>query len=342
MNPIPLANVVRGDTVESVHFGHLVIIDGRGETLFSLGDPSVVTYFRSAAKAFQFIPCITSGAADAFGFTEQEAALAVASHSGEPKHVAVASQMLEKAGFTESDLRCGAHLPFNETESRRMIREGEEPTQLHNNCSGKHAAMLAFAKHIDADPTTYEQADNRIQKRILRCVADFTGVAEQDIATGIDGCAAPNFALPLNAMAKSFINLIAPKNFPEITQKACARIVNAMIDLPDLIGGTDRLDTMLMQAASEKMISKVGADGVWLCGILPCEAYPTGLAIALKIADGDDQRGRPVVAAEILRRLRILPADRMPDVSPLPIKNRKGEIVGRVVPTESISSLELL
>ncbi len=169
-----LANVIRGNTVESVHCGHLIVLDGEGNTILSLGDPSVVTYFRSAAKAFQAIPCLTSGAADAYGFTEDEIAMAVASHSGEPMHTEIAARMLAKIGLAESDLRCGAHLPFSETASHRMLRAGESASQLHNNCSGKHAAMLGFAKHIGADITTYDLPDSRIQTRTLRCVADFS------------------------------------------------------------------------------------------------------------------------------------------------------------------------
>src|SRR5438445_12039758 len=138
-----LAKVIRGNTVESIHRGHLIVIDGEGDTVASVGDPSTVTFFRSACKAFQAIPCITSGAAEAFGFTEDEIALAVASHSGERVHVEIAGGMLQKIGLSESDLRCGSHLPFNEKEAKRMIRDGEKPTQLHSNCPGKHAAMLA-------------------------------------------------------------------------------------------------------------------------------------------------------------------------------------------------------
>src|SRR5438105_4849453 len=141
-----LANVIRGETVESVHTGHLAIVSGSGETLFEIGDVSTVTYFRSAAKAFQAIPFITSGAADAFGYLNDEIALACASHSGEPIHIEIAARMLAKAGMKESDLRCGSHPPFNESASRNLISAGIKPTQLHNNCSGKHAAMLAFAK----------------------------------------------------------------------------------------------------------------------------------------------------------------------------------------------------
>lgn len=333
MEPAILANVIRGETVESIHRGHLIVLDGNGETVFSLGDPSTVTFFRSAAKAFQAIPFITSGGADAFGFSDEEIALAVASHSGEPRHVAIAASMLAKTGLAESDLRCGAHRPFDETESHKMLVAGETPTQLHNNCSGKHSAMLAFAKHIGADIATYDLPENRIQKRILRCVADFTEVPESEIAIGIDGCAAPNFALPVAAMARSFVNLMSPTKFPEPTQHACSRIVAAMLKYPELIGGSTRLDTKLMNAAPGTFISKVGADGVWLCGVLPSEKWPTGLGIALKIEDGDDYLSRPVVTVDLLRKLGVISNDALPEFSPMPIKNRRGDIVGRIMST---------
>ncbi|MBV6496194.1 MAG: hypothetical protein JFAIHJKO_01313 [Pyrinomonadaceae bacterium] len=332
MNAEILANVIRGNNVESVHAGHLAVVDGEGNTVLVKGDPSVATYFRSAAKPFQFIPNLTSGAADAFGFDEREVALAVASHSGEDMHVEVAASMLAKAGFSESDLRCGAHFPFDSATSARMKRASEEPTQLHNNCSGKHAAMLAFAKHIGSGTDEYESPENRIQGRILRCLKDFAET--EDISLGTDGCAAPNFCLPVAAMAKSFANLVNPARFPEITQSACKRIVAAMTEYPELIGGSTRLDTTLMRAGNGSLISKVGADGVWACGIVPSEKYPSGLGIALKIADGDDMRGRPVVAVAILKKLCILEADAMPDLSPMPIKNRRGDTVGRIEAVE--------
>ena len=178
-----------------------------------------------------------------------------------------------------------------------MLRAGEEPTQLHNNCSGKHAAMLAFAKDIDADVRTYESIDNPIQKEILKTVAAFAEMPVDDIFLGFDGCAAPNFAMPLAAMAHCFANLInPPDSFDETMKAACKRVVSAMTAFPELIGGTDRLDTFLMKVAQGRLISKVGAEGVWLCGVLPNEQYPRGLSIALKIEDGDDKRARPVVA----------------------------------------------
>jgi L-asparaginase II len=333
-----LAKVVRGNTVESIHRGHLIILTGDGETLFSAGNPKTVTFIRSSAKPFQAMPFITSGACDEYMFSEEGLALACASHSGERIHVRIAEQMLLRIEMNEAYLRCGAHLPFNEKEAERMLRENEPPTQLHNNCSGKHAAMLAVAKHIEADLQTYEELDHPVQQLILEAVAAFTGVEANKIKIGVDGCAAPNFALPVAAMAQAFANLVSPPD--EIDPKlrdAAARIVSAMVKFPELIGGTERLDTMLMQAAPERIISKVGADGVWLCAVLPCERWPKGLGIALKIEDGDDRRARPVVAVEVLRQLGILEADSLPDVSPMAIKNRRGDVVGEVVANVSVA-----
>ena len=325
-----LANVVRGATVESVHTGHVAIVDGDGGTVFECGSPSTVTFFRSASKPFQAIPCITSGAADAFGFTDEEIAMACASHSGEPIHVEHAHRMLEKAGFSEPDLHCGVHLPFNEDFSREMVRSGEEPTQLHNNCSGKHAAMLALAKRIDADPGKYELLDSPVQRRAMRCVADFAEVPMEKVKTGIDGCAVPNFAVSVTAMARSFANLVRPVKLHATVQTAAARVVSAMMGYPELIGGTGRLDTMLMQAGAARFVSKVGADGVWCCGVMPCTRYPTGLGIAIKVADGDDTRGRPVIAISILKQLGLISSESFADLSPMLIKNRRGQTVGRV------------
>ena len=341
MPPKVLAKVIRGDTVESVHRGHVVVVDGRGETVAAVGDPKAVTFFRSASKPFQTLPCITSGAAEAFGFSDEEIALACASHSGEPRHVRIAALMLERIGLTEAHLHCGTHSPFSEKESERMLRAGEYPTQLHNNCSGKHAAMLALAKHIGADVSTYESIENPVQRMILDAVALLCEIPPANIKLGIDGCVVPNFAMPLAAMARGFANLIRPEAFDEKTRKACGRIVSAFTSFPELIGGSDRLDTMLMQAAPGRIISKVGADGVWLCGVLPSDRYPTGLAIALKIEDGDDRRARPVVAVTVLKHLGILPPDALPDLTPMLLKNRRGDVVGRVESVESFPSLNL-
>jgi L-asparaginase II len=326
-----LARVIRGETVESIHRGHLIILDGEGREIASVGNPETVTFFRSSSKPFQAIPFITSGAAERFGFLDDEIALACASHSGEKMHTDVAERMLRKIGLSETDLRCGAHFPFNEQRADEMIRAGEKPTQLHNNCSGKHSAMLALAKHTGAPVATYDLLENPVQQSILETVAEFTETPKEEIAIGIDGCAAPNFALTISGMAKSFAKLVFPPEiFSDELRKACLRIVTAMLNYPELIGGTERLDTILMQAARGQFVSKIGADGVWLCGVLPSPQWKKGLGIALKIEDGDDKRARAVISVEVLRQLGIFDKETLEDYSPLPIKNRRGDTVGRV------------
>lgn len=331
MNSEILAEVIRGETVESVHRGHLLILDGDGETLYKIGDPETVTFFRSAAKSLQVIPFLSSGGAEHFGYAEKEIALACASHSGEKMHVELAAEMLEKIGLSEKDLRCGAHLPFGEKRAEEMIRAGEKPTQLHNNCSGKHAAMLAFAKFTGADLETYEHLENPVQQKILETIALFTDVPIGEIKTATDGCCAPNFAVSLEAMARSFVKLIKPPdNFDEKLKNVCRKIVEANLNFPELIGGSERLDTLLLNQGNRQFITKIGADGVWMCGVLPSEKFPKGAAIALKIEDGDDKRARAVVSVEVLRRLGIFEKETLAEISPLPVLNRRGETVGQV------------
>lgn len=326
-----LARVIRGETVESIHRGHLIILDGDGREIARLGNPETVTFIRSSAKPLQAIPFITSGAAERFGFLENEIALACASHSGEKIHTGIAEKMLRKINLTEADLKCGAHLPFNEQRAGEMIRAGDTPTQLHNNCSGKHSAMLALAKHLGAPLETYDLLEHPVQQAILEAVSEFTETPTGEIAIGIDGCAAPNFALTVSGMAKSFAKLVfPPASFNDELREACRRIVTAMMNYPELIGGTERLDTILMQAARGRFISKIGADGVWLCGVLPSPKWKKGLGITLKIEDGDDNRARAAISVEVLRQLGIFEKETLKDYSPLPIKNRRGDTVGKV------------
>ncbi|MDQ6786402.1 MAG: asparaginase [Acidobacteriota bacterium] len=330
-----LAEVIRGETVESIHRGHLIVVDGDGETVFSKGNPETITFFRSSSKAFQAFPVLMSGAAERFGFSDAEIALACGSHSGEKIHTETCAKMLAKIGLSEPDLRCGAHLPFNEAVAEEMIRAGEKPNQLHNNCSGKHAAMLALAKHLGADLQSYEDLENPVQKAILETVSLFTNVPTDEIKIGIDGCAAPNFALPIRAMATSFARIVFPPvTFDAETREACRRIVSAMISYPQMIGGTERLDTIIMQSARGRVISKIGAEGVYVAGVLPCERWEKGLGVAVKIEDGDDKRARAVVIIELLRTLGVIDETNdanLRQYSPMPIKNRRGDKVGAVV-----------
>ncbi len=333
----PLVEVTRGAITESRHRGHIVAVEPDGKIAAYLGAPETVTYLRSSAKPHQAIPLVASGAADHFGFTEKEIALACASHSGEPIHTEVAAAMLEKIGLRPEALKCGRHEPFSPEASRRLREIGEAPSVLHNNCSGKHAGMLALALHLGAPTTTYDEPTNPVQLAIGKTISDFTEIPIEDVAIGVDGCGVPVFGVTVRAMALMYARLISPpEEFDGQTRNACVRIVSAMTSYPELIGGTsDRLDTEIMRAAKGRLVSKVGAEGVYTVGVLPGKDWPRGLGLALKIEDGDDHRARPTVVIESLRQLGILADDSLEALSRyafFPVRNRLGDVVGEVTP----------
>jgi L-asparaginase II len=333
----PLVEVTRGGITESRHRGHIVAVEPDGTIAAYLGVPETVTYLRSSAKPHQAIPLVVSGAADRFGFDEKEIALACASHSGEPVHTEVAASMLRKIGLGPDALKCGVHEPFSPEVARQLREKGEAPNILQNNCSGKHAGMLALALQLGAPTETYDEPSNPVQLAIGKTVSHFSGIAIEDIAVGTDGCGVPVFGITLKAMALMYARLVStPADYDEPTRKACVRIVSGMTTYPELIGGTsDRLDTEIMRAAPGRLVSKVGAEGVYTVGVLPCEEWPRGLGLALKIEDGDDHRARPTVVIESLRQLGILKNESLEPVARyafFPVRNRRGDVVGEVTP----------
>ena len=331
----PLVEVRRGALTESRHRGHIVIVEPDGNIVSYLGSPQNVTFLRSSAKPFQALPLLTTGAAERFGFTDEEVALACASHNGEPVHTELVASMLEKIGLSPEALKCGIHEPYSLEVAGKLRLVGEAPNVLHNNCSGKHAGMLAVAKHIGAPTDNYNQAENPVQIAIADAMAQFSDVAVTDMSVGIDGCAVPVFGITVKAMALAYARLVSPPaTFDKPTRDACARIVRVMSAYPELIGGTsDRLDTEMMRAAPGRLISKVGAEGVYTAGVMPSEEWPKGLGIAIKIEDGDDKRARPTVVVETLRQLGVLRDESLEAVARyafFPVHNRPGEVVGEV------------
>ena len=330
-----LVEVWRGPIVESRHRGHLVAVDPFGTTIATLGTPDIVTYLRSSGKAFQALPFVASGAADAFGFTEQEIAIACGSHNGEPIHVETVRSMLAKIGLDETALKCGAHEPYSVDVAREMIRKNEAPTAIHNNCSGKHAAMLALAKYLGAPIESYDHLENPVQQMIVQTVAEFSGVPVTDITIGTDGCGVPVFGLSVRAMALMYARLVhPPSEMSDEVRRACKRIIKAMIDFPVMIGGSkDRLDTELLRVGAGRLISKIGAEGVYTVGVLPSSEWSNGLGLALKIEDGDDRRARPPAVIDALRQLGVLTKEQVKSLrsySPILITNRRGDRVGEV------------
>ena len=331
----PLVEVKRGSITESRHRGHIVVVDPEGNIITSLGTPENVTYLRSSAKPFQAIPLLTTGAADRFDFTDREVALACGSHNGEPIHTELARSMLKKIGLGPEALHCGAHEPYGAEAALELRTRGEEPNVLHNNCSGKHVGMLAVALHLGAPIENYESPENPVQKAIADVVSQFSGVPVTDLAVGVDGCAAPVFGMTVKAMALAYAHLVSPPaSFDKKTRDACERIVRVMSAYPELIGGTShRLDTEVMRAAPRRVVSKVGAEGVYTAGVKPSEEWPHGLGVALKIEDGDDKRARPTVVLELLRQLGVLRDESLEAVAKYafyPLLNRRGDVVGEV------------
>ena len=333
--PEPLVQVTRGAITESRHRGHVVAVEPDGRIVAHLGAPETVTFLRSSAKPLQAIPLVASGAADRFGFSEEEIALACASHSGEPIHTELAASMLRKIGLRPEDLKCGAHEPFSPEVTRQMRENGQQPNVLQNNCSGKHAGMLALAVHLGAPTETYDLPENPVQLAIGHTISEFSGIDLEDISIATDGCGVPVFGITVKAMALMYARLVSPPpEFEENVRKACGRIVRAMVNHPKLIGGTaDRLDTEMIRAAKGGLISKVGAEGVYTVGVLPSEKWPKGFGLALKIEDGEDQRARPTVVIEALRQLGVLKDDSLEAVARyafFAVRNRRGEVVGEV------------
>lgn len=331
----PLVEVRRGAITESRHRGHVVVVEPDGNIVASLGAPETVTFLRSSAKPLQALPLLLSGAADQFGFTDEEVALACASHNGESIHTELAASMLQKLGLGPEALRCGVHEPYSLEVAAKLRRLGQSPNVLQNNCSGKHAGMLAVAKHLGAPVENYESPENPVQKAIADAVAQFSDVPVTDMAVGIDGCAAPIFGITMKAMALTYARLVSPpSSFDKATREACERIVRVMSSYPEVIGGTsDRLDTEIMKAAPGMLISKVGAEGVYTAGIKPSEKWPRGLGLALKIEDGDDKRARPTVVIETLRQLGVLKDESLDAVARyafFPVVNSSGDVVGEI------------
>jgi L-asparaginase II len=288
-NPI-IAEVTRGAIVESRHTGAFAVSDSNGRIILSAGDIAMPIYPRSAIKAFQCLPVIESGAADHFGLNNEEIALCCSSHNGEPEHVRVARSILTKVDVAETCYECGAHWPSYRNAAFDLVRHGEKPLDVHNNCSGKHAGMLALAKHLGVNEKNYVKQEHPVQRAIAETIARLCDVDISKAPTAIDGCSVPTWAMPLKNMALGFARLI---ELP-----AGQRILEAARENPFLIAGTDRFDTKVMQALP-RLFLKVGAEGVY-CGSIP----HAGLGFALKCDDGA-VRAAEVATASLLAKLDV-------------------------------------
>jgi len=316
--------VTRGDIVESRHRVHAAVVDGGGTLVAAARDAEMLTHWRSCAKPFQVMPFVESGGLDSLGWDDEKLALACASHGGEPEHVAIAAAMLQDIGLEEGDLACGPHEPLAPRGARLARETGTRLTRLHNNCSGKHAAMLARAHTAGWAAEGYERNGHEVQRAILETVARWTSVPREDVELAVDGCGVVEFALPLRNMALAYARLSRATVQGE---EVPGRIVSAMRGNPFLIGGTDRFDTVLMEETDGGVLAKVGAEGVHSLTVVDA-----ALGVALKVEDGA-QRAQHAAVVRLLQHLGVL-GERLPprlaEFAVRPVRNTRHEVVGEI------------
>ncbi len=318
---VPLVETTRGGTTECVHFGSIAVVDPAGTVIASAGDPESLNFTRSTLKPLQALSFVEDGGVSLFGFTSHELALMCASHSGEAMHVSVVQRMLSRIDLDDSALQCGCHPPAYFAATETAVPQGVAWSPLHHNCSGKHAGFLAYCRMHYLQTGSYLDSGHPLQQRIRTTVARFA--QGDEIALGIDGCSAPNFAVPLKRLAQLYARL-ATDDSAEMRA-----LFFAMTQHPDLVSGARRADLAVMQSGGGDWVSKAGADGVHAIGV-----RSKGLGIAVRIADGN-VRALHAAIVEVMQQLGLLDD---PSGTPLaaydcpPIRNYRGIETGAVVP----------
>ena len=311
--------------MEARHTVHVAVADAHGRVVARAGNGNGLTYYRSAAKPFQALPLVEEGIVRRFGISLPELALCCASHEGEPEHVATARSILSKIGIDEALIRCGSQLPFGADASQELLMLGGQAMPIHNNCSGKHAGMLALAVGMGWNPVDYHLPGHPVQDRMLREILRWTGLGETEVATGVDGCGVVCFAVPLFQIAKSFARF----SVAAADNEGPAEIVRAMTTHPFMVGGTGRACTQVIEAAAGKAFVKLGAEGTYIGGI-----PASGLGFAIKVEDGG-RRAVEVALVKVLEELGVLTEAAVTAIShhgnPI-VYNTRGEAVGEIRP----------
>jgi L-asparaginase II len=325
VHPAPITvTYSRGETPESMHRVIGVIADAQA-VREGWGAIEAPVFPRSSLKPFQALAMMASGAADAYGLGPEQLALSMASHSGEPRHTERVMAWLEKLGLAESALHCGSHPPMYGKSADALIREGTEPSPRHHNCSGKHSGMLTLMHHLGAGPD-YEDYGHPVQVAIRAMASRFLGVDLNAAPWGRDGCAVPNYAFPLRALAQGYARLTSP---PEGLERFCERLLAAWAAHPDLVAGCERFDTAVMLASEGRILSKGGAEGVQ-AALIP----GLGLGLAVKAEDGTQRAAEQAMAA-LMARLGALDLDN-PELAKQwkpasrTITNARGDVIGRI------------
>ncbi|GHC69658.1 asparaginase [Limoniibacter endophyticus] len=325
--------VLRGNTVESVHTGAAAIVDGDGKVVAAIGEIERPVFSRSAIKLFQALPLIETGAADAYRLDEKALALACASHNGEEAHVAVASDTLKRAGLDLHALECGAHWSMSQPVAIEQAKAGIEPTPLHNNCSGKHSGFLCVCQHQKISYKGYIQRDHPLQTMLADVMQNVTDARHDPQEAGIDGCGIPTYAVPLKNTALGFARLASGNGVGASRAAAARRLMQSCMNEPFYVAGTGRACGKLMQAAPGRVFVKMGAEGIYT-GAVP----ELGMGIALKCDDGGVRGAEVMIAALLAKLFRSEPeiAARFDEIAHPLMKNWVGTPIGEMRPAAAI------
>ncbi|OXM85874.1 asparaginase [Paenibacillus rigui] len=324
-----LVAAVRGELTESIHRGHIAVVNIHRHTVAYAGNPDHYTFARSTAKLLQAIPLLEAGGAEAYGFNDKQVALLCSSHNGEDAHAATADAILERLGLHESALLCGVHEPYHQPTAERLKAQGIPLTPLRNNCSGKHSGMLALALLRHWSTGQYSDLEHPVQQQMLHIMSDMTGIPAGQITLGTDGCGVPVFAVPISSLAYAYARLGQPIDLPDARAQACKRIIKSAANEPYYVAGSGRFDTRLIEVTQGRLIGKMGAEGVFALTV-----PEQGLGIAVKIEDGSMRALYPAVM-EALIQLDLLQKHEIEALSEFqqpPIVNCQKAVVGRLQP----------
>lgn len=319
---VPLVEVWRSGCLESVHYGSVAVCDLKGQVLLSRGDPQQSTYLRSSAKPFQAMTVVHLGTADRFGFTPPELAVMCASHGAQPLHLDAVRSILAKAGASADQLGCGPHPPLHEPEAEALWRRGGKPTRLHNNCSGKHAGMVAACLHKGWPVATYLDPDHPLQQANLATMAAFAGLSSKP-HVGVDGCGVPTFYVTLAQAATAYARLANSQSRPPGWEEPADRIVAAMAKHPIHVSYEGQFGAYLLQKLGQHVTGKIGAEGVFCAGLIG-----RGIGIAVKISDGNSRAINPVMVRLLEQFLHEVSVAELREVAVRPIKNTRDQVVG--------------
>lgn len=299
-----LVHALRGGISESVHRGAYAVVDAAGAVHSAVGDIERPIFPRSAVKVLQALPLVASGAAERWQLSDEELALACASHGGEPRHTQAAASMLAKAGVDDTALECGTHWPYNDRALKALAASGRTPSALHNNCSGKHSGfvclgcLMAEGGDRRAFLRGYVKPEHPVMREVSAALQAATGFDLSKTAMGTDGCSIPTYAIPLRHLAHAFARVATGQGLSEGHARAARRLRAAVAREPFMVAGSGRFDSRVMERLGERVFCKVGAEGVH-CAALP----ELGLGVAVKMDDGNNARACEVVMAALIERL---------------------------------------